>query len=83
MSEDGEEKRQQWSTASSEEVNAGKLLDMLRDSLKTHERRHQSKVGDLHVDTYLCMKISRLMWMLLDILRDAFRGYMNSNTRAT
>ncbi|EKX55049.1 hypothetical protein GUITHDRAFT_131992 [Guillardia theta CCMP2712] len=35
-----------WSSASEEELCAEKLLDLLRASLETHERRHQSKVYD-------------------------------------
>ena len=34
----------EWSSASQEEISAGRLLDMLRASLPTHEKRHQSQV---------------------------------------
>lgn len=34
----------EFSTASKEEESAGKLLEMLKVTLKTHERRYQSKV---------------------------------------
>jgi hypothetical protein len=40
----GEGASTEFSTASKEEESASRLLDLLRVSLKTHERRHQSKV---------------------------------------
>ena len=40
----GEGGSTEFSTASKEEESASRLLDLLRVSLKTHERRHQSKV---------------------------------------
>jgi len=42
--EEEEEEMGEFSSASNEEVYAAKVLNLLRSSLQTHERRHQSKV---------------------------------------